>query len=150
MSLRLVIRREEPFGTAGPFFMMAYDLTRGRVFKWKRNDVFASVGRAEHPSPRIRVSFYWMRDGEVLVERRTQRARLIFAAAYGLNAWDRGFMCMDVHHKNGDCTDDRPDNLELIDPVTHRLLEYDRYMDSLERRINARERRQLVLWEDVG
>ena len=24
-----------------------------------------------------------------------------------------------VHHRNGDCTDDRPENLELLDPSTH-------------------------------
>jgi hypothetical protein len=150
MSLRLVIRKEEPFGTAGPFFYLAYDLKRGRVFKWTRNEQFVPVGFAEHPSPRIRVGFKWHRDQSLLARRVVPRARLIYAAAHGLNVWDRGLMAFDVHHLNGDCTDDRPENLELIDPVSHRLLEYDKYLEDLQRRIDDVPRVQMVLWEDIG
>lgn len=147
MSRRLVIRREEPFGPVGPFWFMAYDLARGRMFKWRRADSFREVGTPKNPSPRVQHMFEWNRDGRYIAARKAYRARLIYAAAHGMNAWTREYLMMDVHHRNGDCTDDRPENLELIDPITHRLLEYDRYMEQLQQRIEAPG--QMLFWEDA-
>jgi hypothetical protein len=143
-----IIRRESPFGSVGPSWIQAYDVAGGRVFRWNaRVSQFHEIGYPD-PAPRIRVQFEWKREGRLFATAYAARARLIYAAAHGLCCWEREFRMMDVHHMNGNCGDDRIENLEFLDPTTHRLLELDRQRRELEKRIAEYRPQQFTFWDD--
>lgn len=142
-----VIRRVQPFGQRGPFFFLAFDLERGRVWKLKKTDCFVEAAYYNKSlGGRCSVRFSWKEDGIHIGETHVRRARLIYATGHNLDPFGEQMSVMDVHHLNGDSQDDRLENLRLIDPITHRLQHRNEHRAAWAYKRNSRPGRQLDLF----